>query len=229
MPFDPQFALSTMLPLAEAALDPEKLPKDWTLISSIQPDNFGYVAERNGITLIGFRGTQGEDEWMEDFDGLAVPNQLGKGTVHQGFEDQYLKIRASVVAALSHLKLLGELWITGHSLGGALSTLCASDSVNAGRKKLVYTFGSPRVGRADYADWFDALIPECYRIANEWDIVTRVPPSLDGYKHVGEQILVDGGRPKESGEFLHVAHSLELSYRPGIQKLIPPTPVLKAA
>jgi predicted lipase len=241
MPFDPQFALSTMLPLAEAAYDLQKLPKDWTLIAPIQPDNFGFLAERNGVVVVSIRGTEMEKkrkwwqflspdrEWLEDFDGLAVPNQLGKGMVHQGFQDQYLKLRASILAALAQVKLLGDIWFTGHSLGGPLATLAASDPENAGRKRLTYTWASPRLGWRDYADWFDALNPDCYRIANEWDVVPRVPPSISGYKHVGREILIDGGRPP-GDDSLKYAHNLELSYRPGVQKLIPPTPsLLKAA
>jgi hypothetical protein len=78
MSFDPQFTLSTILPLAEAAYDLHKLPEDWKLIAPLEPDDFGFVASREGIISISFRGTEREGEWLEDFDGLAVPNEFGK-------------------------------------------------------------------------------------------------------------------------------------------------------
>jgi predicted lipase len=216
--FDPRFALSTMLPLAEAAYDLSLLPKDWKLIAPIQPDNFGFVASRNGVTIVSFRGTQTKGEWLEDFDGLAVPNEFGKGMVHQGFQDQYAKLRPSLLAAIAGAP--GVLWITGHSLGGALATLCASDTVLIARNPLVYTWAGPRVGWHDYAGWFKPS--QFYRIVNEWDAVPNEPPAINFYEHVGEEIRIDGGRPAINKDFLKVAHNLELSYRVGVQKLIPP-------
>lgn len=44
-----------------------------------------------------------------------------------------------------------ELVITGHSLGGALSTLAAFDFNNLGIKTNLITFGSPRVGNEKFA------------------------------------------------------------------------------
>jgi predicted lipase len=217
MPFDPQFALSTMLPLAEAAYDLSKLPKDWTLIAPLQPDNFGFVATRQGSTVVSFRGTEGKDEWLEDFDAVAVLNEFGKGMVHQGFQNQYAKLRPALLAALASVSVHSPVWITGHSLGAALATLCASDFVISSKVALTYTWAGPRVGWSDYADWFKPV--EFYRIVNEWDVVPRVPPAVNGYEHVGREILIDGGRPPADG-FLKTAHNLELSYRPGVQKLL---------
>jgi predicted lipase len=221
MLFDPQFALSTMLPLAEAAYDVRKLPSPWKLISTIQPGNFGFIATIGNVTVIAFRGTETEGEWLEDFDGIALPNQFGKGMVHQGFRNQYAALRPSVLAALAQIvKPQGPLWITGHSLGAALATLCSSDTALAQRNKLGYTWAGPRVGWHDYAAWFNIQVPDFFRIVNEWDIVPRVPPAVNGYEHVATEVLVDGGLPKTE-EFLKTAHNLELSYRPGLEKMIP--------
>jgi triacylglycerol lipase len=222
MSFDPEFALATMLPLAEAAYDLAKLPAAYQLVAPIEPDNFGFVATGRGVTVIAFRGTETDGEWLEDFDGLAVPNQYGKGMVHQGFQIAYSKVRASVLAALAQVKAQGnELWITGHSLGAALATLCSSDIAHADREKLTYTWAGPRVGWHDYADWFRQQDSPFFRIQNEWDVVTYVPLLVNGYAHVGTQVLIDGGRPKMDKQFVSTAHNLELSYRPGVQKLLP--------
>jgi predicted lipase len=222
MQFDPEFALQTMLPLAEAAYDLAKLPAGWKLVSAIQPDNFGLVATSGAVTAIAFRGTETKGEWLEDFDGLAVPNAFGNGMVHQGFHYQYVKLRATILAGLAQANLhSGPVWITGHSLGAALATLCASDLATAGRDTLTYTWAGPRVGWHDYADWFNKKVPDFFRIVNEWDVVPRVPPAVNGYEHVGTEILIDGGRPKLDRDFLKTAHNLELSYRPGVAGLDP--------
>jgi predicted lipase len=220
MPFDPQFALNTVLPLAEAAYNVTTLPAPWKLIATIQPDNFGFVASSPDAIVIAFRGTQTGPEWLEDFDALPVANQFGKGTVHKGFQDQYAKVRASVLAALAQVNLRSRLWITGHSLGGALATLCASDAALAKCPKLTYTWAAPRSGWHDYADWFKTLPDPLFHIMNEWDIVPHEPPAADGYEHAGSEVLIAGPRPPFGDQFLKIAHNLELSYGPGVQKLI---------
>ncbi|KNC75696.1 hypothetical protein SARC_11785 [Sphaeroforma arctica JP610] len=88
-----------------------------------------------------------------------------------------------------------HVFITGHSLGGALATLCAYEfsRVFAGAELAltVYTFGSPRVGNHQYAWLYNERIPNTYRIVNDGDPITALPPKIAGtaflntYKHVG--------------------------------------------
>ena len=218
MPFDASFALNIMLPLAEAAYDVTKLPAGWKLVSTIQPASFGLVAVSSDVCAIAIRGTETRGEWLADFDGIAVPNRFGKGMVHQGFQDQYSAIRASILAAIPLTS--ARIWITGHSLGAALATLLASDIALAGRPRLTYLWASPRVGWHDYADWFRTLPDPLYSIVNEWDLVPHEPPVVNGYEHDGAEIRIDGGLPPMGEEFLKIAHNLELSYRLGIARLI---------
>jgi len=105
-----------------------------------------------------------------------------------------------------------SLEITGHSLGGALSTLfafrCAAfnDFPNTMVKNI--SFASPFVGNEDFRQFFvDAERKrkiEHLRISNYQDMVTLVPnlalPSLETYKHVGMNIrLYEGGDPLAPG------------------------------
>jgi predicted lipase len=226
MPFDAQFALNVMLPLAEAAYDLTTLPKSWSLIAAIQPENFGFVAVSSQAVCVSFRGTEvhpsqpdPDREWLEDFDGLAVPNRHGKGMVHQGFQGQYEKLRASVFAAISKAPSGVDFWITGHSLGAAIAVLLQADLAPV-HHAMAYTWAGPRVGWHDFAGWFNSLNLETNRIVNEWDEVPRQPGVMAGYEHVGYQVLIDGGKPPIGLDFLKYAHNLELSYRPGVQKLL---------
>ena len=77
-----------------------------------------------------------------------------------------------------------KIWMTGHSLGAALATLAAD---RYGNVQGVYTFGSPRVGDGAFKKNFEV---EAYRIVNNKDIVTRVPPP-GRYKHVGDIKFID--------------------------------------
>ena len=87
------------------------------------------------------------------------------------------------------------IWVTGHSLGGALATMMGAEilrRIDAGENyklKGVYTFGSPRVGNnAFHAKFTKAAAASGTRVVrfrNGDDIVTAVPGLLLEYKHVG--------------------------------------------
>ena len=64
------------------------------------------------------------------------------------------------------------LFITGHSLGGALALL-ATKLVARNVDGACYTFGAPRVGNYEY---FRFIKTPVFRIVNSSDIVPRVPP-----------------------------------------------------
>ncbi|KAJ1345234.1 hypothetical protein BSLG_000748 [Batrachochytrium salamandrivorans] len=66
-----------------------------------------------------------------------------------------------------------KLVFTGHSLGGALASLATADYVNheSGDTSNVslYTYGEPRVGNSQWADWFDSLSITSYRVTSQGD------------------------------------------------------------
>lgn len=94
----------------------------------------------------------------------------GEEKVHQGFLNAFGHIRKAIADDLKQHKGI-PVYITGHSLGGALAVLAtrllASDSQGA-----CYTFGSPRVGNEKVDDQIKTPI---YRIVNSADGVPRVP------------------------------------------------------
>jgi len=71
-----------------------------------------------------------------------------------------------------------NLWITGHSLGGALAVLNISDIVNntIHTDASMYSFAGPRVGDANFANSFDSSVGVSWRIVNSNDEVPRLPP-----------------------------------------------------
>lgn len=92
--------------------------------------------------------------------------------MHSGYLRQFLSIQGSIEKSLKSPKLKDhQLFITGHSLGGALAITAtkflASDITGA-----CYTFGSPPVGTKEFD--YDIVTP-IYRIINHVDIVPRLP------------------------------------------------------
>ena len=92
----------------------------------------GFVG-RNATTqtaIVSFRGTETPEDWLKDFDSLAVPfpDVANSGLVHQGFDAVYRTIRDSVIAGVGAVKVnTKSMWITGHRLGGAFALLAALD------------------------------------------------------------------------------------------------------
>jgi hypothetical protein len=88
-----------------------------------------------------------------------------------------------------------KVFVTGHSLGGALATLAARHIRMLGYDVDLYTFASPRVGDPTFAKSFQGL--NCYRIANSEDVVTVVPPSTE--RVVGDEMLRDDDKGMTRG------------------------------
>lgn len=130
------------------------------------------------VTVLVFRGTQGVRNWLIDLDTKMVASAQA-GRVHCGFQKALDEVWPEVDQALSSVTT--ATFYTGHSMGGALATLAASRRAPAA----MYTFGSPRVGDAEFAS---RLVGErIYRVVNCADVVAMVPPSRGPwpFRHVG--------------------------------------------
>ena len=147
-------------------------------------DNDGaqcHIFENSEHIIIAFRGT--EPKQMSDVkaDLLAIKRKSKtEGRVHMGFKLELRKLWSSIEGVLQRNKSK-KLWITGHSLGGAMATLCASRLEE--REPILYTYGSPRVGGKEFCDGMQVTH---YRFVNNNDIVTGVPFWLMGYRHHGD-------------------------------------------
>ncbi|KAL3681616.1 hypothetical protein R1sor_024572 [Riccia sorocarpa] len=94
-----------------------------------------------------------------------------------------------------------KLFVTGHSLGGALANLYTGLLFFLGEDKLtdrlaaVYTFGQPRVGAEDYSQYLISKLNErrYWRVVYSNDLVPRIP--FDGpifqFKHSGYCFFYD--------------------------------------
>ncbi len=111
------------------------------------------------------------------------------GKVHRGFKAEVDDLWPMLETALMDNDL--PLYFCGHSLGGAMSTICAGrcylSHINSNPREL-FTYGSPRVGDKRYINYVKL---DHYRYVNNNDIVARVPPAFMGYRHCGSEVYVN--------------------------------------
>src|SRR5258708_12364826 len=158
---------------------------------------FGLTAVNTATktVAVSFRGSQSLEDWLANLDFVALPYSSAKeaGNVHMGFQLVYNAVRDSVAQLVRSALAAGcqNIWIPGHSLGGALALLCAPDLVANVNKTILprlYTFAGPRVAqdgllKPGFQEFFDRLIPLCYRVGNRWDKVPDLPPKIALYDH----------------------------------------------
>ena len=139
----------------------------------------GYVISNEDVTVVAFRGTDFNEvsDWIANLGRSATDTPHGQ--IHTGFYDAYMSMKPQVMALLKARKSK-YLWITGHSLGGALALVCAYDLIESEKMEIngLITFGQPMVARKPLAEYLDSLLLGRYaRFVNDADIVPRVPPS----------------------------------------------------
>jgi hypothetical protein len=123
------------------------------------------------MLVLAFRGTQVGS--LRDISTDLRANLVaapGGGRVHAGFQAAFEKVRERLVTALARYPGL-PLYITGHSLGGALA-LVATRYLGSDSSGATYTFGCPRAGDDAF---FASIKTPIYRIVNAADGVTRIP------------------------------------------------------
>lgn len=121
-----------------------------------------------------------------------------KPWVHLGFATAYATVASNVLSTIDRLLKTKSriVCLTGHSLGGALATLCSVDVVTRlGHTGGVTctTFGSPKVGGLAFTRVYNHLVPATFRFSTTSDIVTRTPVNtlFDSFVHVGTCVMLD--------------------------------------
>ncbi len=149
-----------------------------------------YKFENDVDCVIACRGTE-PNEWNDiraDANAITALSET-MGRVHRGFKREVDDLWPRIERALiSNAK---TLWFTGHSLGGAMATICAGRCMLShipSNPQQLQTFGSPRVGDKRFVHF-------CKLDYNRWvnnnDVVTRVPPAWMGYRHSGEEVYLN--------------------------------------
>ncbi|GMS93182.1 hypothetical protein PENTCL1PPCAC_15357 [Pristionchus entomophagus] len=105
---------------------------------------------------------------------------IGMGKVNRYFMRAQDQLWRAVLEFLARYDYRNHTVIfTGHSLGGAMAALAAARTVKQGYRPSsavkLYTFGQPRTGSFEFAQNFDALGIESYRVVYASDIVPHQP------------------------------------------------------
>jgi len=161
-------------------------------------DSQGFVAICDQqMAVLTFRGTANWGGWKIDLNAGFMPMPgFERVLVHRGFWGAFESTLEPMKKAVAQVPSNLGLYITGHSLGGALAQIAAAWLSTMDNLAACYTYGSPRVATLR----FDTFV-KCphYRIVDNWDLVPGVPPALlGGYRHTGDPRLLRGEEPRQA-------------------------------
>jgi len=147
---------------------------------------FTAVSHVDEMVVIAFRGFEKEQQvfakFLKSLTGASEPVPQG-GKVQKYFK-QAFDVIWSILKPKAY-ELIREypayrVFVTGHSLGGALAALASSsvvhDNLTSRTRVVLYTFGEPRLGDHDYAMKHDALVSSSWRVVHHRDVVSHLPP-----------------------------------------------------
>ncbi|MFN4113157.1 MAG: lipase family protein [Sphingomonadaceae bacterium] len=164
------------------------------------------IAKKGNAVVVAFRGTKGDavndtitsavmlDGNIRQVQPSFIPaSQRGNVLVHAGFLNSYLTLRSKVLDALEGQQGV-HLFITGHSLGGAIASLMAYDmGVNRPgtfASITLITSGAPRVGNPAFVADMNRFVPDNLRIVVNHDPVPAVPYLGGKYQHAGRLLVI---------------------------------------
>lgn len=208
-------------PLPEGQIGFEGIIQDYSMFSQLKHMDLiknnlkcEYGLAIDGKLIIAFRGSQNDTDWKYNFnyaqkDAHFDMQPYGKVTstgvgIHTGFRDDYWQVESEIREIVKYFVEGGikEVFVTGHSLGGALAQVCALDIQYNFYKDVIVssvTFGAPRTYNIAGATSYNGRVPNTIRVVNGSDPVTKVPFSemitIDGkevrYAHVGKELQID--------------------------------------
>ena len=158
----------------------------------IRNNEFSYhVKQDRGVTILIFRGTDNVKNVWTDIDARPTKDDSLDGAyLHRGFKDAATWIFEDIKR---DYRLEKTIYLTGHSLGGAVAQIIGLWLHNAGYHVQIYTFGSPKVSTTFFGNR-----PIHYRMLVRNDPVPFVPPYP--FLHSGISIDVETLNWEEGGE-----------------------------
>ncbi|EGR0061982.1 lipase family protein [Vibrio vulnificus] len=161
--------------------------------------------------VVSIRGTQNANDWVTNAN-IGYKGSPNGSIAHAGFINSFNSIKNQLKQHLSKNRAPKKIHCVGHSLGGALASLCADwlKSEYACRVNL-YTFGAPRVGLEQYAIKSGNRADKIFRCTHGGDPVPMIP--LWPFVHApyqGQEYRLDS-----STKLAFSAHSMSTLSNPG--------------
>jgi len=173
------------------------------------------LTDGTAATIV-FRGSKSAENWETDFDTTLERTQFDQKVIrelivvpqekiypyasssssgalmHTGFVTAYFAVRDQIHDYIRN-SAVSSVVATGHSLGGALATLCAVDiQYNFSDKIMIeaYTYGAPKVGNEGFQNSYNQRVPNSYRLVHGMDIVPELPRWWQGYRAVDKEFRI---------------------------------------
>lgn len=185
-----------------------EFPDEESITQDLQAEDSGFIGvtganknsaqaaliEHENYLCMAFRGTNELADWVDNIN--AFRESVLFGEFHRGFWNSVEDVWEVLYTKYNELRKQKKrpLFLTGHSLGGAMATIAASRFIHQDKPfTSVYTYGQPRaLGRETSRIYNSEVGGRHHRFQNNEDIVTRVPARLMGYSHVGASLYIDG-------------------------------------
>ena len=150
------------------------------------------LIEHEDYLCLAFRGTDEIGDWLDNLN--IFPEKALFGDFHRGFWNSVDDVWEPLFNRYMELRRDKKrpLFLTGHSLGGAMATIAAARLIHRDLPfTSVYTFGQPRAMSLETSRIFNVEAKSrFFRFQNNNDMVTRVPGRLMGYSHVGSLLYI---------------------------------------
>ncbi|GMS94503.1 hypothetical protein PENTCL1PPCAC_16678, partial [Pristionchus entomophagus] len=162
---------------------------------------FTFVDESRQMIGLVFRGTNSDEQLAYETQAILSSGQMifqDGGKVAPYFNNAYFTLWNSAGLGCNVQEMCNKypnfhLFITGHSLGGAMAALSAvhiiSSGVHSSRRMSLYTFGEPRTGDEEFARLLDFSV--AYRVVHNNDKIPHIPTQSMGYEHHGTEIFYE--------------------------------------
>lgn len=159
-----------------------------------------FIMSDDDNIVVAFRGSDAKEDWLANIQIFQDPGPFANTGVHEGFQDSLFPTAIALTRHVRDAEIAHKrIWITGHSLGGALCSLYAGMLIENGLEVYaIYTFASPRPGDANFGKQLNQrVIGPHFRVVNDGDIVPHLPPE-PFFSHPGKRIILKSTRKERS-------------------------------
>ncbi|KAG0634801.1 Alpha/Beta hydrolase protein [Tuber brumale] len=162
-------------------------------------DTTGIVArdDTKRTITVSYRGTQSIRNWFANVQlrWKDASVYCPRCKLHTGFYNAFRDAFPPILSSVNSLRAQYpsyKLIVTGHSFGGALATITATEFRRLGYTTELYTYGAPRVGNDKFCSFVSGSSGN-YRVTHLNDPVPRLPPVALGYYHISPEYWISYG------------------------------------